>query len=319
MKFALACVLFCILPPSLGVTQQAVGFDPKSAPFFRAPNGHPITLHATFREPFSRGGGSVHIFLRSLSQPGISAQPSDFYARFDGYGTDITVRLSDTISCYIGGSGLGAYDSLNRLIDNFYITGVFYDTTVRPASIYPSDTLNFGNVTMNDTAHQFFMVGTSYFDQYRLFSYTHVRDPFQIIDTIPFGYPCYGTYGYTRVLFIPHVTGQFIDTAAIVDPILHNSIPFYLIGNAYNAVVKAEPSQFLKLYPNPCDRALNLSLADDERAEIEIHNLLGEVVDASHHATSEASIDCSRLTDGVYFISISGIGWHDVRRVIVAH
>jgi hypothetical protein len=196
------------------------------------------------------------------------------------------------------------------------IGAVCYDTnTVRHARLFP-DTIRF-YCHSGDSLTEPFDAYTDALDRYRAFEILEsVALPFEIQDSVPLSYQCISFLSYCK--FHPTKPGHYIDTALILDPLTNDTIPLVLIGDAYDASVSEEAAQPLKLYPNPCDRTLTLELPDDQPAEIEIRNLLGETV-FSRLLRNEESIDCSGLAEGDYFAWVSCNGTLSTRKLIVAH
>ncbi|MDP4198735.1 MAG: T9SS type A sorting domain-containing protein [Bacteroidota bacterium] len=306
-------------------SQQLFGFNPRFAPAFRAPFGSKVTFQTTFEKPFYRGVPPEHIYLRGL--PGISAVPSDFIADYDGYGVGVTITVIDSTTCLQPTDGMGAFNSAGQPVDIFYVSnGVFYDPNlINHARIMPSGTINFGAVKVGGDSSQSFEVGTGSLDNFRTFSAIDVRSPFQVADPIPLSYHCGGpgTGGPnipSGASFHPTIVGRFTDTAYLLDPLTNDSIPLILIGEAVAAGVAGDPPapQF-HMFPNPCDRTLNVWLSGEEASAIEIWNVMREKVYSYRGANSELSVDCSALPAGVYFAQVRTKDRIIGLRLIVAH
>ena len=80
--------------------------------------------------------------------------------------------------------------------------------------------------------------------------------------------------------------------------------------------IEAE-SMILKLYPNPADNQLNVSI-NEEISEVSIYNLLGSRVYTNSNVNSEStSIYISEFNAGYYFISVSSVSGNTATEKVI--
>jgi hypothetical protein len=329
MKSRLITIALCLLSKAL-YCQPEPGFSPNAAPLFRAAMGTVVKFQTIWKMPFFRNFPATHIHLQGY--PGITADPTDFDASFDGFGVPITITVSDSTVCYLPTDGICSSGSQDLNGCFLVCRGLFFDPkSVDHATAHPvtslwsdqSDSVNFGSVGVFSSATKYFVILTGKLSAYRTFDVIRQRSPFQILDTIPLSYGCLTDFGGvdipTPVSFDPIKPGHFVDTVLLLDPLTNDTIPLVLIGDAVDADVSETPDQALKLYPNPSDRNLSIQLPEDEVADIEIRNLLGERIYSSRMLSNEASIDCSTLPNGVYVALISTVNARISRKVVISH
>jgi hypothetical protein len=311
-------------------------FDPEEPPIFRAPVGETLTFTSQFTLPNNENMG---VMFKSGHQ-GLTVSPSEFY----GNSILIMVTLSwPAYYCWAPVDGIVAVasDDTNRTLGLFCVCdGVFYDSSfigypfAHPDSdlsyvdlISETDTLNFGQVVVNDSALHTFVVENDSFPIYRRFTAFNVQAPFKILDTIPLSYPCEGLggggmYKPTRVSFHPMSIGNYVDDVNIFDPLRNDSIPLILIGEGVAASVSnsAEEASRIAISPNPCDKHCNLSMNDGQIEHVKARNVLGEcMLDIPSLQNEELTISTASLPDGIYFIEIRTNEDVYQERVVVAH
>ena len=238
MKNVKVLIILIVVSLTIDAKSQWSNFNPPEAPIFRAPVGTKLTFTTQLTVP-----ASTHIILKSYFS-GLTAAPSDFYGS-----AFITVTVtSDPFFCWAPTDGIVAYDDLGHLWGLFCVCqGIFYDTNVigyPVAYSYPyvtTDTLNFGSVSVDNTAVLQFYVevpGDSY-PVYRRLNALNTEPPFLILDSTPLSYPCSesGLEIPTKVTFHPTAIGHFKDTVYLLDPLRNDSIPLILIGEGVAADV----------------------------------------------------------------------------------
>ncbi len=310
-------------------------FNPPMAPPFRVPVGTTLTFKSQFTTPNNKSMG-----VRFISGNGLSVSPDSGY----GYDFLLTVTLTTSTGfCYEPTYGIvaEASNSTNQFLGLFCVcNGVVYDTNItgypkaHPDTTaywgddidFRTDTINFGSVRLNDSGlHTFVVESDSFvFPTYRRFSAFDVHEPFGILDTIPLSYPCTGNGGGlyipTRASFHPTTVGHYFDSIHIYDPLTNDSIPLILIGDCVAAGIADNlPALQFRMFPNPCDRAVNVWLSGEEFIAVEVWNVMGERVYSSRAVNSELAVDCSSLPAGVYFAEVRTKDRIVHQRLIVAH
>ncbi len=62
------------------------------------------------------------------------------------------------------------------------------------------------------------------------------------------------------------------------------------------------------IWPNPVGNTLNLSVANQTDATLEVYNQLGQLVLSKKINATQSSLDCSKLTSGIYIYSVKASG-----------
>jgi len=327
MKYCKIIIIAILLPTKcFGQVTLYGGFSPGESPYFRAPIGTSVAFTARFSwsDPNWRTDGT----------DGYPPSPS-FHcdssieihvAQIDGSlgsGTDslYIVIKSDSPRCY-GPTGVGIYahyDSNGVYAGDpyYFLPGVFYDSNVIGKLVF-SDSLYCGSVPIDSMAKVRLNIVNDSLAQYRQIKVLSVDEPFSLDDTIEMMYPCEDNYS-SNCYFHPTKPGHYVDTAKLLDSLTNDTISVVLIGDAYDAGVSDVPAPQVKLYPNPCDRELQIEAASQEVMQIEIYNLFGECVYSSNTQGADAAIDCSHFPAGVYFVSIDELTSHQTQKLIVAH
>lgn len=281
----------------------------------------------------SRGNLDGAYFAFS-APPGASVSPAGFYAQRGRTSVEVQITIkSDTSECYPywAPEGISATCSKPPYEFTFFLGPVvFYDPKIlghgRVAEHgyphwIPLDTLVFVNIALGDSETGYFGVGLDSLCIPRSFRAINVREPFRMMDTVALIYPCESSVidRSTSVLFRPTVSGRFVDTIFLLDPLTNDSIPLILIGNAYVAGVENVAAPQFRMFPNPCDRQLNIWLSGEEASAVEIWNVMGEKVYTSHAVNSELAVDCSLLPAGVYIAEVRMRDRSYRQQLIVAH
>ncbi|RZJ32984.1 MAG: DUF4832 domain-containing protein, partial [Flavobacterium sp.] len=83
----------------------------------------------------------------------------------------------------------------------------------------------------------------------------------------------------------------------------------------------AAPKINIALYPVPTSESLTIEADGIRNMDISVSNSLGQSVTAEITSSdqSSASLNTAQLSDGVYFVSISGNGTRETRRFVVSH
>ncbi len=237
-------------------------------------------------------------------------------------GTDslyIVVR-SNTPTCYTPpGDGIHAYydsDSVYVGFPNYFLQGVFFDPSVIGKVTGP-DSLYCGSVPIDSTAEARINITNDSLAQYRQIKVVSVNQPFSIDDTIEMMYPCFEYPTLPNCYFHPTKSGHYVDTAKLLDSLTGDTISVVLIGDAYDARVSETPAPQVTLFPNPCDKELQIDIPSEEVSQIKIYNLFGDCIFASRLQSGEAAIDCSQMPAGVYFVSIDGMTSR--QKLIITH
>lgn len=100
------------------------------------------------------------------------------------------------------------------------------------------------------------------------------------------------------------------------DPITTNEVTTTVqnvLGTGENII------SLFKVYPNPASENVNLHLLDTEANgfDVTVIDMLGKTVLKNSYTTNEASLNIASLNTGVYFISITSNGKHQVKKLIV--
>ena len=87
----------------------------------------------------------------------------------------------------------------------------------------------------------------------------------------------------------------------------------------YTGVEKANPADFLKVYPNPCQGLFTIQLPDNiNSAELEINNILGQKVYASAASANKMQVDLSAMPAGIYMLYLKSKENVSVQQIIIS-
>ncbi|PZR02637.1 MAG: hypothetical protein DI539_27410, partial [Flavobacterium psychrophilum] len=72
-------------------------------------------------------------------------------------------------------------------------------------------------------------------------------------------------------------------------------------------------------YPNPASDYVNLKLSntDGDGFEVTVIDMLGKTVFKNSYTANEASLNIASLNTGIYFVSITANGKHQVKKLVV--
>jgi hypothetical protein len=322
MKYMLIIAL-TILAPAECFSQVTIGGEFESGEgYFRAAIGTRVVL-STWFYAFSSNERieepPVPIFKNDSSITAFVVNNSGNPPFEDSIVIYIT---SKTPRCFVPpGDGVVAYvDSQDVYPSNFgypefYLSGIFYDPKI-VGKISGPDSLYCGSIKADTLAMTRISFCNDSLAQFREIVLLSVNPPFGLDDSIDMTYPCISYSDLGTCSFHPTAPGHYIDTAKLLDPLTNDTISVVLIGDAYDAGVSTVPEPKVKLFPNPCDRELQIDIPSDA-SQIKIYNLFGECVYTSKLQSSGGSIDCSDFPAGVYFVSIDGMT--SPQKLIVAH
>ncbi len=325
MKYALILII------SLGFGTQCLGQSPfygsftqGESPFFRVPINSKAELTTGYNYASSTHEfyvpAPIFICDSNVTIRITSGSGGEFY----GSDNLLIIITCDTPRCLpLPGYGFPPESSISAYLDStsagFYVIyGVFYDPKVIGKVTGP-DSLYCGSIPYETSTNVRLTIRNDSLARYRQIKTLSVDEPFSLDDTIEMMYPCEEYVNTPNCYFHPMKAGHFVDTAKLLDELTNDTTSVVLIGDAYDAGVNSVPKQQVKLYPNPCDRELQIAIPSDETAQIEIYNLFGERVYNSNTQGNDATIDCSQFTAGVYFISIDGMTLRQIQKLIVAH
>ena len=118
----------------------------------------------------------------------------------------------------------------------------------------------------------------------------------------------YDPYGYFNLAYMINKSGRYSTyTNALLNQIMYPltdwgfDIGFKLSANT--GVQKADASK-INIYPNPANSELNIQLANDGSAQIQIINLVGKVVKDIQTSNMLSTIQISDLAQGMYLVKI---------------
>ena len=112
---------------------------------------------------------------------------------------------------------------------------------------------------------------------------------------------CYGAY----------------DAGTVYTSNLRPDISFHVTCNSCSNVnVEEMEKENITVYPNPASNYLNVTLAGDEAATVQLFNLVGQQV-YSETAVNSASINVANLKAGVYMLKVSQNGKVYTSKVVV--
>ena len=292
------------------------GFTPHESPFFRAPIGSKVhfttqcTWHSDIPGPdfypgFDFDSSSITMDSIKLEWENSGNGVEDL---------DIVVK-SDTPRCLIP---LDLIIRITEVQDQnlalYIFQGVFFDPRIIGKIVAP-DSLSFGSVHTDSMARNRLEIINHSNGVYRQVKVLSVNAPFSLDDTIEMMYRCEENYT-PNCYFKPTKPGHYVDTTKLLDELTKDTISIILIGDSYDAGVSDIHEPEVKFYPNPCDRQLRIESLS-EPSGIEIRNLFGERV--YHSNLSDATVDCSQLINGLYFVLIQSGNSRVTKKLIVAH
>jgi hypothetical protein len=322
MKYAYI-IMIAFLAPAECFSQTLIdGEFSDGVGYFHAEIGTRVVLSTWFSASSSNGRiekPPQPIFKHDSSIEVIVAGIFDELAYFED--SLVIYITSNAPRCYIPpGDGVVAYIDSQDVYPGFplfALSGFFYDPNII-GKISGPDSLYFGSISDDTSANDHLGLRNDSLAAYRPIKVLSVDKPFSLDDAIEILYPCQYYYNYTpNCSFHPTAPGHYVDTAKLLDPLTNDTISVVLIGDAYDAGVNSVPEPQIKLFPNPCDRELNIDIPSEEVSQIKIYNLFGECVFSSKLQSGEATIDCSHLLSGIYFVSIDGVT--SPQKLIVAH
>jgi hypothetical protein len=131
----------------------------------------------------------------------------------------------------------------------------------------------------------------------------------------------YGT-GHLRVTVSPScVTVDFVRAylpADTVSGLHHNQeVAFsYTIGNCITGISSINKDDELKIYPNPANKSIAVSIPDDMKSyEINLLNMLGQTL----LKTKSNVIEVSNIPNGIYFVNVQSDKTILNKKVIINH
>ena len=318
MKHWSVSIFFFILllsDTTTSFSQVAVWFDPYHSGPVVVPAGSRVVLHTTafvYIQP--RGDVMSAYFKIEGGGPNVEVNPQSFGgSNWGTWSTNITITIkSDTPQCY-SYSGITAVETNSSNIGCYYSFGpiVFYDTNVighaaafAYDSLHVAGSLQFGTAPVGDsTWSRFHITLDSPLARYRKFIPIGFDTPFFLKDTISLDYGCM-VDNPIRILFKPESTGFFIDTAYLLDPLQHDSIPLILLGEGIAAGVSDnQPVANLRIFPNPADHEANISLTNGGIGIVTIYNMMGDgVMHVPLNGEDYLSLNTSALPTGLYYV-----------------
>ena len=189
-------------------------------------------------------------------------------------------------------AGLNNIQGKVNAITYSFVPGVARTTS----SVITEDISSFRVICYKDPRSQY----TSYGSEELMNDLNHglLLDDYSLYNSQVF---CYGAY----------------DCGAVYTANLRPDISFHVTCNSCSNVnVEDMEKENITVYPNPASNYLNVTLAGDEAATVQLFNLVGQQV-YSETAVNSASINVSSLKAGVYMLKVSQNGKVYTSKVVV--
>lgn len=83
------------------------------------------------------------------------------------------------------------------------------------------------------------------------------------------------------------------------------------------SINEVEANTLFNIYPNPSTGIINISLSNEESANVEVLDILGKVVTSLNNVSSDVVIDLTNQAKGLYFVNIDSGNANETHKVIV--